>query len=328
MATPSSDIRISPSGREVSVTPSVLSVFGRVGDVVAEPDDYDTDQVDNVSTISGASFSDALDALAGSDSRLNDSLVPGATVSDALDFLLANISPYVPGTTHDTFSGGIETGVATVTGQIGDFGWNMLSTGSGVIGPTCSKQTAAGTDAFGLYRITTPTAATGTPAGFVAYLGSGQVAGNGPLRFDQLDECTWRCRFDTTTLTFNLSFFVGFQDNFDPLVQLGIYYNKLGIGGSANFQCLASRFASGTTNVVTTVAPGSGFHELRIVRNATADVEFFIDGVSVAQITDAASIPTDSQVLIPVFKAITLNSGAQVASFMDVDDFELIPVAA
>ncbi len=87
---------------------SVDSVFGRLGVVVAATGDYDSDQVDNVSSVAGASVSDALDFLlanAGnvdsvfgrigvvvaasgdydSDQVDNVSGVVGASVSDALD---------------------------------------------------------------------------------------------------------------------------------------------------------------------------------------------------------------------------------------------------
>jgi hypothetical protein len=325
----SADIRTSPSGHLVDVTPSVLSVFGRVGDVVVEPGDYDTDEVDNTSTISGSSFSDALDALEGSDSRLNDSLATGATVSDALDFLLANLPAYRPGTTHDTFSGGIETAAASNNAGIGDFGWNLLTVGSGVVGPTLTKLSAAGTDAFGVYRITSPTAATGTPAGFVAFLGSGAAAGNGPLRWDQLSECTWRARFDTTTATSNLGFFVGFQDAFDPLVSCGMFVQMLGPGGNTHFQATAINISlGGFVTTASTILVDANFHDLRIVRVNATTVTFFVDGVLAVTINNANAVPAASQVVVPVFKAITGNSGAQTASFMDVDDFELIPVAA
>lgn len=43
---------------------AVTSVFGRVGAVVATAGDYDSDQINNASTVVGASVSDALDTLA------------------------------------------------------------------------------------------------------------------------------------------------------------------------------------------------------------------------------------------------------------------------
>lgn len=42
---------------------TVFSVFGRVGDIVPELDDYTADQVDNDSTVAGDSVADALDTL-------------------------------------------------------------------------------------------------------------------------------------------------------------------------------------------------------------------------------------------------------------------------
>jgi hypothetical protein len=44
---------------------AVDSVFGRTGDVLAETGDYDSDQVTNVSTVTGSSVSDALENLQG-----------------------------------------------------------------------------------------------------------------------------------------------------------------------------------------------------------------------------------------------------------------------
>lgn len=99
----------------------VTSVFGRTGAVVAVTGDYDSDEVNNASSVVGATVSDALDtllaaipavpvtsvfgrtgavvAVAGdynSDEVTNASgIVPGATVTDALDALAAAI-PAVP----------------------------------------------------------------------------------------------------------------------------------------------------------------------------------------------------------------------------------------
>jgi hypothetical protein len=73
---------------------AVDSVFGRTGVVVAETGDYDSDQLDNVSGVSGSSVSDALDSLGAdigaldSDQVGNASNVTGTSVSDALDALL------------------------------------------------------------------------------------------------------------------------------------------------------------------------------------------------------------------------------------------------
>lgn len=115
-----------------TVAGGVSSVFGRTGAVVAATGDYDSDQVDNVSSVTGASVSDALDWLlanAGavdsvfgrtgavaaasgdydSDQVDNASGVSGSSVSDALDALATSIGALdtddidnasdVPGTT-------------------------------------------------------------------------------------------------------------------------------------------------------------------------------------------------------------------------------------
>jgi hypothetical protein len=44
---------------------AVDSVFGRTGNVLAETGDYDSDQITNVSSVAGASVTDALDTLQG-----------------------------------------------------------------------------------------------------------------------------------------------------------------------------------------------------------------------------------------------------------------------
>lgn len=93
---------------DAAFTPSVTSVFGRTGVVIAALNDYLASQVDNDSSVPGATVKEALDSLGGaavssvfgrsgvvvalpSDydaSQIdNDSLVPGAFVDDALNTL-------------------------------------------------------------------------------------------------------------------------------------------------------------------------------------------------------------------------------------------------
>lgn len=130
---------------------AVDSVFGRTGIVVALTGDYDSDQIDNVSSVSGASVSDALETLAASvgavdsvfgrtgvvvavagdydsDEVDNASGVTGATVSDALDYLLANA-----GAVASVFG---RTGV--VTAATGDYDSDQVDNGSSVTGSSTS----------------------------------------------------------------------------------------------------------------------------------------------------------------------------------------------
>ncbi|HEY0468882.1 MAG TPA: hypothetical protein VGC79_32040, partial [Polyangiaceae bacterium] len=71
----------------------VTSWDGRTGAVVPLSGDYDSDEVDNASTVAGASVSDALETLdtriddLDSDDVANASTVTGASVSDALETL-------------------------------------------------------------------------------------------------------------------------------------------------------------------------------------------------------------------------------------------------
>jgi len=102
-----------------AIAGGVTSVFARTGAVTAQTGDYDSDQVDNVSSVPGASTSDALDyllanagavasvfgrtgavvAAAGdytSTQVTNVSSVTGATVTAALNTLLAAIPTTLP----------------------------------------------------------------------------------------------------------------------------------------------------------------------------------------------------------------------------------------
>jgi len=66
------DIRNSPSGKlKPAGGGGVTSVFGRIGAVLPVTGDYDSDQVDNLSGVSGSSVSDALDTLASDISAFN-----------------------------------------------------------------------------------------------------------------------------------------------------------------------------------------------------------------------------------------------------------------
>jgi hypothetical protein len=126
----------------------VTSVFGRTGVVVAATGDYDSDQIDNLSTVPGASVSDALDylathagtvasvfgrtgvvvAVAGdytSTQVTNSSTVAGATVTAALN----------------TLGAAIAAGVASVFGRTGavvavagDYAASQITNDSGVTG--------------------------------------------------------------------------------------------------------------------------------------------------------------------------------------------------
>jgi len=130
---------------------AVLSVFGRVGAVVAALNDYLASQVDNDSGVAGATVADALDTLALSSAPVssvfgrvgavvaalndylasqvdNDSGVTGATVATALDTLAASIAALI-------------TGVSSVYGRTGavvaatnDYTSTQVSNASGVAG--------------------------------------------------------------------------------------------------------------------------------------------------------------------------------------------------
>jgi len=79
---------------------AVSSVFGRTGAVTAQSGDYDSDQVDNLSS------------------------VPGSAVSDALDYLLANAGAV----------GSVFGRTGTVTAQSGDYAASEVTNNSSVAG--------------------------------------------------------------------------------------------------------------------------------------------------------------------------------------------------
>lgn len=135
----------------IPVVGGVSSVFGRTGVVVAQTGDYDSDQITNLSTVPGASVSDALDALlvgggavisvfgrvgaivaaAGdytSTQVTNSSGVAGATVTAALNTLAAAI-PSVP--VSSVFG---RTGA--VVAAAGDYTSSQVSNSSAVAGVT------------------------------------------------------------------------------------------------------------------------------------------------------------------------------------------------
>jgi len=60
---------------------TVDSVFGRTGDIVAVSGDYNSDQINNLSTVSGASVSDALDTLSGLVADAGEGNVSGPSVT-------------------------------------------------------------------------------------------------------------------------------------------------------------------------------------------------------------------------------------------------------
>ena len=112
----------------VSAPAPVDSVFGRTGVIVAESGDYDDNQIDNTSTVSGASVSDALDNL---DSDKLDSVSTDATITGdgTSSSPLSVVSAPAP---VDSVFG--RTGV--VVAQSGDYGTSQVTNQSTVTGAT------------------------------------------------------------------------------------------------------------------------------------------------------------------------------------------------
>ncbi len=165
IGTPGYVLTVDPSGRTFSPQPGgggagVTTVFGRPGPaVVAQPGDYDSDEITNNSTVAGASVSEALDNLETEISLLGQGQLVFATVA-----LLAAqpVAAFAGGTAAQV--SGFDTYTLTTTfkpGTVAD-GVNVIAGfGSGgtkfwqrdYTTPACNQQltdlwvTAAGSDA-------------------------------------------------------------------------------------------------------------------------------------------------------------------------------------
>ncbi len=308
-------IRTSPSGSIVS-TPSgnVESVFGRVGDVIALSNDYQTSEINNVSSAPGLTAADTLDAIADSDAIVNESGVSGATLSDALDTLLSSQGGG-SGSIVDTFCGGtaITIVVANASASVGDLGWNYITFGTDT-GNICAKvSTATAPGTIGAVRVTSPTT---NGAGSSIYLGSATL---GLFLASSWHELTFRARPDAVQAAGEIS----------QLGVMDIPNQQLGAGESAgfqargaisaNYQTVTSHLGAGNTPRDTGVPIDALFHDFRIVRPDAVSIEFYIDGVlrTTHRTSDGDGMPSGA--LLPFAGAI----GGGASSIMDVDNFSL-----
>lgn len=184
----------------------VTSVFGRAGpDVVAADNDYDSDQIENISSVTGASLTDALEALEAAIAAVvvpvqsvfgrggdvlatlgdytsslvsNVSAVAGATVSAALDVLASAISSL--STTVTGLGASKADNATTFTAGAGLGGGGDLSANRNFdVLPHADGSIAVGPDSVGVGVLATDAqhgargggtqhaAATGTAAGFM-----------------------------------------------------------------------------------------------------------------------------------------------------------------
>lgn len=307
------DVRESPSGPKLSVGGDVSSVFGRTGAVVAEDGDYDTDQVENVSTVPGVSASDALDVLHTSDGITNQSGVSGSTVTDALNTLLSSIGGGT-GSFSESFCGGQQTSITATNanGVIGNCGWNYITSGTATGNSINFLPGEVG--AVGIRRIISPTA---NGAFANTYLGALAA----PI-FDASNwaECTWRARVDTVQGANERCWFGVLRVPNNALgtdESAGFFSQLAGTGSSANYQTVTSHLGAGNTPQDTGVPVNASFHNFRMVHPDADTVQFYIDGVlrTTHSTANGDGIPTGA--LMPFGGA----RGGGASTFVDLDDF-------
>jgi hypothetical protein len=312
-------VRSSPSGPLLTLPGSVLSVFGRAGAVVAVSGDYDTDQVDNASSVAGANASDALETLSTSDGINNGSGVSGSSVTDALNTLLVGV-PSGPGAFSESFCGGTAVSVtaSTTNGNIGNLAWNYVTFGTAT-GNSC-QMLAGEVGAIGIRRIVSPSA---NGAGANVYLGSSAVS---LLDASLWGSCTWRARFDSTQGA-NEKCQIGFMSLVNAVLgandSAGFFGQLAGSGSSPNFQTVTSLAGAGNTPQDTGVAIDDQFHDFKMRHPDSDTVEFFIDGVLVTTHSTGNGDGIPNAGLNPIAGAV----GGGSTTFTDVDDFTFAPTS-
>lgn len=321
--------RDSPSGELVDASGGVESVFGRIGDVVAEPGDYDTTLVRNDSSVPGLSTTDALDSLAGSSGHSNPSSVPGDTLTEALDYLITNRAAPPAGSALDTFCGG-SPGPLTASNEaanIGDLGWNVGLEFGTASGWSVAKLPAE-SGVLGAYRVTTPTAQSAGGTGPVLYLGVfNSTLDDGPFIFADLGEIRFRARFDPNpTVPSSVFARIGLVGaTVSAVVRLEFLVI---IVSSPNYRAISSVNPGVSESFDTQVPVDDEFHEFIIRRVSATEVRWFIDEVLVATNTDPNSLPSGDVVLTPIVSAFSGDSPAVAgATFVDIDTWQFIPAS-
>lgn len=101
---------------------SVVSVFGRAGVVTAQSGDYDSDEIDNVSSVAGASVSDALETLDAEIAAIPAAPVTsvfgraGAVVAATNDYTIAQLGGTFAGQLSGPATAAVVTGITETSG--------------------------------------------------------------------------------------------------------------------------------------------------------------------------------------------------------------------
>jgi hypothetical protein len=223
------------------------------------------------------------------------------------------------GTIRETFSGGNSASIvaASTNANIGDNGWNYFLAGTST-GNSCNKLVGE-VGATGIARIVSPTVLFSTAA---VYLGSSTA---GTFNAAGWAECTFRARFDTTVVAnaINTVFLVDSLANLLGAGESAGFLSQLaGAGGNANIQTRTSHLSAGNAVKSTGVPADGSFHDFRIVRVSSTQLDFYIDGVlrTTHSVALGDGIPTGP--LIPAFQA----TGGGASIHTDCDDFSFIPI--
>ncbi len=330
---PQPPFRQSPSGPEVEAGGgAVESVFGRDGEVVAEFGDYDTDQLDNNSSIPGSSTSAALDTLSSSSSRINQSIVPGANVTQALDYLLANIDSIRPGEVSETFSGGNAATIlaASADTRIGDDRWNVGV--SGTITAWSVTRLPPEADTLGAYRLLGPATAPDGAASGVFVMYGNPTEDQGPILWKNVAQISFRARFDASPtvkgMVCRLALMSAAGNAGAGLQIIGFLVYRNGLStASPNYSIEAHNGISGSIAIATPIPIDVDWHEFTMVRVDDSTVAWQIDGVTYVSDSDPDNKPLPDQPLCVSISILTDNGylTPQEQAFIDFDTFLLTP---
>lgn len=221
------------------------------------------------------------------------------------------------GSITETFSGGSGVSITSsnTNANIGDYGWNYIVSGT-TTGNSCAPL-AGVVGATGIRRIISPSTLL---ASANIYLGSNTIGLFDPAGWA---ECTFRARVDTTVIT-NASNTVYLANAVSNSLGTGDSAGFLallaGSGSSPNFQTRTSQSSAGNSTKNTGVAIDGNFHNFRIVRVSSTQLDFYIDGVLKTSHSVALGdgIPTLS--LIPIFNSV----GGGSSTHIDCDQFNYI----
>jgi hypothetical protein len=127
----------------------VSSVFGRTGDIISVDDDYTSTQITNLSSVSGANVSEALDTLAATIPMVSVVSVfgrTGAVTASVGDYStsLINNSSSIPGTTLTTALNNLNLSQVLALGSNTGTHWIDVNTGYGIRGETAASFTVKG----------------------------------------------------------------------------------------------------------------------------------------------------------------------------------------